>query len=155
MYFQWLLESSYLCVCVCVCECVGGGAHSTGILSFCGAMCRAGSWEGFHRLHPTYSPPCLWHMSPLLHNTRLFPVLRARREPPQGGTQLSANSLLTGGCLPDGKLLPAFSHVPCSLLPAVAKGALLTTKKTDRKAGAQVGVFWQVDTNIPCLEEEP
>lgn len=44
---------------------------------------------------------------------------------------------------------------PCSLLPAVAKGALLTTKKTERKAGAQTGVFWQADTNIPCLEEEP
>lgn len=41
-----------------------------------------------------------------------------------------------------GNSSPICSHVPCSLLPEVAKGALLTTKKTERKAGAQEGFFW-------------
>lgn len=71
------------------------------ILSFCGTTCHAGSWGVFHRPHPTYSPPFLWHVSPFLHNTRLIPVLQARSEPPQGGTQPSASSSLTGGCLPN------------------------------------------------------
>ena len=82
------------------------------ILSFCGTTCRAGSWGVFHRPHPTYSLPCLWHMSPFLNNTCLIPVLQAKSEPPQGGTQPSASSPLTGGCLPDGKLLPSLQPRP-------------------------------------------
>lgn len=62
--------------------------------------------------YPTHSPPHLWHMLPLLHNTCLIPVLRARGEPPPGGTQPSASSSLTGDCLPDGKPLPCLQPHP-------------------------------------------
>lgn len=60
--------------------------------------------------HLTHSPPRL------LHNTCLTPFLRATGEPPQGGTQPSASSQLTGIAFQMGN--PSVcSHIPSEYVP--------------------------------------